>query len=282
MSVVRVWEIVGQREADFADDQTRRYRRLFGVECDDPQDDARLVRLATGVPRIGTPYSLGDSQDSGSLCTKLRPKQTSKYVWEVNCSYESKKSTDPQQQKPPLERPPVIVWNMEHRQVFPTHDAAGDPLRNTAGDVFDPPPAMDRTILICTITRNEASYNAQLALQYANKVNKAPWYVFPKHVGKIANIGGRSMFEDGANFWEVTYEIQLDDELWIPTLILSVGPRYRDAADKLIVAKDDHDVAHGGHVLLDVAGGKLPKGGAPHWIHFTMYKEADFNLLNLP
>lgn len=71
----------------------------------------------------------------------------------------------------PLARPARVSWSRSYEQRTPGFDALGNPIRNTAGLPFNPPPPTPGTILRLTIVRNEAFYDYDHYSQFVATTN---------------------------------------------------------------------------------------------------------------
>ena len=72
----------------------------------------------------------------------------------------------------PLNQPPDIEWSVKEEYVAVDIDLDGNPIRNSAGDRFDPP-SRRVTFYNFKYLRWESSFNIGFSQQYSNKTNSA-------------------------------------------------------------------------------------------------------------
>lgn len=194
----------------------RAYTRTFTVQCSSVADDSIVVRSALGIPRLYTPYVTLTSADLGSWCRTVDADRVgNSNVWRVVCQYSSKLDQNPAQAQieNPLLRPPVISWDTITVAVPATHDADGNPVRNTAGDPFDPPPEEEETRLYLRVTKNMATYDATGYMEFQDTVNSEAWLVFQPGEARCRKIRGDNRWENGLYYWVVSFEFELRKEV---------------------------------------------------------------------
>jgi hypothetical protein len=122
MSVVSVDEINEGREGGENEKGQRTYIRVFGVTTSSASDGAVTARQATGVPRVGDPYSTDTEQDLGAYVRRVTPQVTDNAKhWHVRVEYDS--SFDPEQEEEnPLDRPIQISWGFAKEKKTTTKD----------------------------------------------------------------------------------------------------------------------------------------------------------------
>lgn len=275
----------------------RTYRRRFLVKTTTSRDSEAVVLLAPGLPTIGSQFVQGSKFDAEARVTAITPERKSRLYWYVDVDY----STNSDDKDTPLDRRPVMQFKF---QTFRTpivgqlkQTASGDAdkvfedcMRNTAGQVFDPPPEMDESRPVLTVTRNEPRFNPQTAILFQDAVNKSPWGGATARQAKIMGIttSGRKtekIKDVEYVYYPVTYEIHFKRETWDIRLanvghyfLKDVNGSKRDV-NNWVHFKEFGSVNVG---MLDENGSFLPEGSSPVWITKRVYKELDFRLLNLP
>ena len=119
----------------------------------------------------------------------------------------------------PLLQPPRWRFLIGQESLPCFFDKDGNPIVNSAGDFFDPQPQDVWPILSIKITRNEATYDANKALQYLRSTNSDAW-VLPN--GQVVQPGQAKMhsIEQGqevdknSRYVPVTYVADLTDTDW--------------------------------------------------------------------
>jgi hypothetical protein len=145
-------------------DNPRTYTRYFRAETD-PADDANTILRSRPDLARGQPHP----RDSSARITKTEFSRTGPGTWEITVEY----STATEDKTNPLGRP--TNWDLsqwEARTIGLTRDAAGRPINNTAGDLFDDPPASaDRHFPILRGTRNITPSFPPWLLDYTDSIN---------------------------------------------------------------------------------------------------------------
>jgi hypothetical protein len=184
-SVTEIWDSRdGSSDEMFVDTLTRQFR----VRTDSMLDGPSTISVANGLPRRWDIYQDPNGfPDLFARCQKLAVKQTDDpFTWIATATYTSKrvfKEEAKQAQKGgnqvdqnPLNRPPDISWSLTTYQRAVAFDASdGRPIMNSAADKFDPPIEIDDSRLVLVYSRNEATFTAQLALDYQDAVNSGVW-----------------------------------------------------------------------------------------------------------
>lgn len=165
------------------------------------------------------------------------------------------------------------------------------PVQGSNGEPYAPPPAMDSSTLVLTISRNEdlSAPHPALSLIYQDAVNAdAFWDASPGQV-KVQSITCRRQTRQIAGgtiypFLRVTYVFHFKPSWDIQ--LLDKGTWYweqRTKADPTLVKKsfrsDDGQPIEG---LLDGNGGQLATGALPQFIAVRPYNWLPFAALNLP
>ena len=129
-----------------------------------------LTAIATAPPNgpgifIGTPFA----QDAGAWCQSVVPRQESfsPFVWVVNCSFSSKRESNPD----PTADPVDFEWDSEEFKEVAAFDRDNKAILNSAGDYFPDPLTRDRSHKVATIAANmtgTAIFSTKGSLTFSN------------------------------------------------------------------------------------------------------------------
>lgn len=213
MAVEQWIEHVEGRSGSINDQREREYVRVFKFMMSRATDGPEVIQLHPACPRPWSVYvSASGIVDTGSWCRDVRFDVDSNdpYTWTVVASYSSRVNRpDINLIENPLLRPSDISWGTTREMVPMEFDADGTPVRNTAGDLFDPPLEKPRTTAILRIGKNLPTYDARLYVDYENTVNEKPFFTFGKWQVKCEHITGKRQFENGILFWRVDFEFHI-------------------------------------------------------------------------
>jgi hypothetical protein len=284
------------------DVRERNYTRSFTVVCSHLTDGPEVVAAAIGIPRLWVPYVnvFSGFADFGSWCRNVDCARVKKgsTVWRVTCTYSSRvERPDINQIENPLLRPAEVSWDTTSTAVPMITDTAGNPIKNAAGDVYDPPPEENVKTLALTITRNQPSYDTVLYLDFEDTVNDATFLNMAAGWWRCVHIKGTKQFEEGIFYWKVTIQLETK-RMRAPTAadlvlkgnatmtpwtrwILNRGFRQLKAG-KLIACLDPiTKQVLSTPALLDKNGLMLVPGQKPVYFGYQQYPYRDFNGLSM-
>lgn len=164
------------------------------------------------------------------------------------------------------------------------------PCMASNGEIFVPPPEMDESHLIMTITRNEdiTAPHPALAITYQDVVNSDIfWGALPGQC-KCKSITVQrqvKQFPDGSAlpYLRVTYIFHFKSSWNIQ--LLDKGTWYWYQQTNASPVREQKKVTSDGQpvdCLLDGKGGLLPKGASPVFLTISPYGQLPFSALNLP
>jgi hypothetical protein len=288
-----VTERLGSRDGTFLLERLQRnYVREFRVVSDGSDDDpftvASSVTAQYGVA-LGLPYTLDAFQDAGALCQSMvaKPATNSRNEWLVTCSFASQ-SINPEQNNPeqnnpdPLLRPPEFTWSTNRFEKPIVNDTSDELVMNSAKQPFDPPPVMDDSRFVLTVTLNEESFDARLKAPYLNTLNEDKFFTFDIGLVKLNSVSAQAQFENDTFYWRTTYEFEFRPEGW-KLSIADVGYYQRPGGptDELVAMTHDRGFPLTAPASLNGSGVQLT-GGDTFYREFTIYKSKKFADLNIP
>ena len=172
----------------------------------------------------------------------------------------------------PLLRPADITWGFNTYTKVVDIDTSGDPVTNSAGDLFDPPPEDEIYRLKVSISQNEASFNPATAWQLIDTTNNAPITIAGAPVvanqALLQHMGATAQYENGVSYAKVNYEIELSPDFTL--YLLDIGFYEIATANTKTKNKDDAMREVTEPFLLNGSGVKLATGGTPQFLPFTI------------
>jgi len=265
------------------------------AKCSSVQDGVLAVRAHANCPRRGDTYSFYGESDASLVCTNVniavKPDSFGLDRSKVYTIVATYSNTVPsgglgEDEEDPLDDPPTYEFSFNKYQVPIAEDRDGNAVRNGADEQFDPLPLVDENRPIVIVTRNEASFNPGVAVEYQDTVNESSWAGVDAGVAKINAISARQATRGEVTYWVVNYEIEFRWQGWNPTKILAQGYRYR--LNETGPARNYIDPATGSPpstpLMLQLNGLESPPvdGVRPvFWHEFNFYREKDFSALNL-
>lgn len=268
------------------------YTRVFKVRFDSAATPESAA-TASGIPVINDDHN----ENANAKCIKIDPQKVdeSRIDYVVQVDYETRTFTLPPSHPDPLDDPPTVNWGHWTEQKVVDKDNNGVAITNSAGDVYDPPPAKDRHKMQVTIIRNEATYDPEIADNFLDSVNDddepiGGWTISTRN-GKMIGFSAVDAERDGTAYKIVTYIIQVDGDTWDLEL-LDQGLRQYDTAtgsgsgsssgNKLIRMKDDEGEDITTPRNLDGNGIALATDSTPVFNAYRWRDEKDWSTLNLP
>jgi hypothetical protein len=294
LAIVSVNELSGATGSENEKNE-REYTRLFQVITNSRTDGVSTVRTATGIPRRGDVYATSTESDLSAVCKSVNPVQDrdNPRVWEVRVTYGPSDIEDDEVAENPLERPADISMSFAQFTRVCEKDINGKGIFNSAGYYFDPPPEIDDSRPVLVISRNEAAFNAALAMQYQDAVNSDSFFGASPGQAKIGTITSERVIENRFRYWRTTYEIHFRREGW-KMAILDRGKRQKalngeEGDVEYIQARNSSgQIMHGAYVTdavpLDGQGREL-RPATPttaKYKEFDVYKLMPFSALGLP
>jgi len=275
---------------------TDTFKRDYLVLTDDIDDGPETVLAADDLPALYTAYSDGNDSNANTVITNREPRRDTNapLLWHVSITYTVLVDESGEGGAGDIESvlPQIRMWFVNY--TTPTQkDKNGDPIDNSAGELFDPAVQMDDCHLAIEIVRNELTPPFQKAQQFQNCLNKdAVWGVQPGLL-KMMNIGGTRKIQRNVIYWEVKYEVHYKKDGWEAELLDqgflrnagANGEPISQAEDKqgTVWMLDKRGLPCAKPQLLDGAGNKLEGAAAvPVFLAFDLYPSEAFAPLQLP
>jgi len=258
-------------------------------------DDALVVAHFDSIPKLGTPYSFGNTtrRDYRARRAKprfLKPIPPNGAAWEVEVFYDNAVGSD--NRPAPTEGDPFTLSSvMERFRVTATHDLNGKRITNSAGE----PLQVEREMLVPVISMIRMEYTNPLLRQalFMDRVNSRPMWGQPPgqiYMRKIAP-GTTVSYGDNYAVWTVNYEvaINLEGTGWQWELLDAgrnvISEKAVPGGNRIIKQEPILD-ATGAAVtdpqLLDGHGKLLPEGADPVYLYYDQRYIADLRDLRLP
>jgi hypothetical protein len=257
------------------------------------------VRLNSGLPEIGDLY--GATRAALRRKAVRREVEGESRVWRAELRY-----SFIGHETSPLSEDPVVRF--DSAQYTRAQDAAwqkdGDayvktkPIRNAAGDPFDPPPEEVETRTRIEITRNYWEYFSPAAAQeFANTINERPMLIagvnVAKFQAKIVQVYPERWAEQSniafgfttSGYLRVRWIIEIHPESFESEL-LNQGYNYLDSdgnRTRASVSDADGAVAPATEpILLAADGTELASDAEPVYLPFVRLRPRDWGYLQLP
>lgn len=280
-------------------------RRTFYVLSSDPQQGPEDIRDIADLPHIGDVYrSYRGRLMTGLYVTDVRVKQRPEHPceWRVDVEYSTRFDSavggggagggspgsggggaggEAKQENPTL-RQPEIRWGSNKVMRAATHTVFPSelPIKNSAGDVFDPPPEKEEVRLTLHISRNEATFDARKVFDFVSTVNETDWLGFDDRTVKCNGITADLQFESGYYFYRVNYDFEIKEDGW-DLKLLDAGFNKLVAGKRVVIIDESTGRPYTTPALLDGAGMPLGAGAAPVFLIFRIFDTNDFNKLRL-
>jgi hypothetical protein len=251
---------------------------------------------------FNTPLVFGNSLDLGAYATEVQAKLESmegtlkQWIASVTYSTADKDSDEQSQVDDPLQQPPEISISYQQFQRAIHEDINGTPLKNSAGDAFDPPQEIDDSRPIISISKNVPAnfVDGGFLASYKDALNSdSVWGQEPGCV-KVSNISAQKKYRGTTAYYHVTMEFAINEDGWKRKLhdrgfnyIALTGPDSFEKRRIMVKHRDaftgiEKDVPVTTEQYLDGQGGVLALNGNPVEFEFEVYKSMPFGPLSLP
>ncbi len=289
-----------------ANRKVREYQRTVTITTSALSNESDILAYA-GVPQRWDQHPA----DTVARCIHVHPEQdkTNPYIWYLTCQYTTDYTLEDFDD--PVYTLPELSWEIEERQVpvpgllktkevrTTTTSKTGvtktnvqiiawvDFCRNSAGDIFDPPPMYDKADPVLCIEIITSTFDSQTAMLFNNAVNSDTFLGADPNQVRCKILAKRFQWRDQFR-WRLTYRFAYRAEGWQPQ-ILDCGYHYRIGSVPSVDPTPFHDDEGNPKIgLLDGHGGPLDPSNPDHdptaspvWLQFTAYSSIPFAPLNI-
>jgi hypothetical protein len=282
------------------------FERKYRVQVDDLADGPVIVTGACGLPKLGRYYQFGNEVHHYALCRELTAErvQPASLYWEVTASYETPTRANralgyphevPGESDNPLLQLAEVETSFEKFQqvVYYIYDVTTGriaPATASNDQVYDPPPMMDASRLIMTITRNEplTALHPALGIAFMDSVNSDTFWGGLAGTWKVQGISAQRQTKQLPGdvvlaYLRVSYKFEARPT-W-DLQILDAGTYRYDSSIRSATRVRLAFLTSDGHPrtgALDGTGLALPDGATPVFNVYRVYKRQPFAILGLP
>lgn len=302
---------VERRDASIDNGYQREYTVTYFVHTDDWHDGPQTVLDATGIPKLGDEYVVGNDIDTNAI---VHGKQVSQRdapdEWEVVVSYKTRGTGEGGggggDDDATLEPTKISLSNQNRNIVIPGRfqeplnariDAPFDMgVHMSNGEHCDPPPEIDISEPVLTISRNVRNLDIAYSMGVINSVNSEPFFGCEPRQLKLCNIRAESVSDRIGNYWRLTFDLAFRYETWDVQICnrghfyLGENANYPGVAVRKAF-KDEEGHPFIGLLTIDgkainddglgYLGIYVDGGESPSFQRFRVYREIDFNQIGI-
>lgn len=312
MTVVVVNEAIESRQGEARDDGFLTRRKMFIVQVDDIDTTENEILAHSSIPQRLDPWYDPETglEDLTLFVNYAEVRQDENpYIWHVTVNYSNRFYTDRLR----------LDMHVETYMEALEYDHTGNPIVNSAGELFIPGREIEKGILVFTLTRVETAFNPLVIWDYLYTLNQVPFFAhgnrFLERTCLITDIRANDRRQNAMDH-EVTYTIKT--KLWnlaaanttiadrtaaitgvaanLATalrnaventspwdyVVMDAGFAYRDSiTDKLVPIISQNGERPTSPQKLNGAGLVLAASAAPFWLRFKLYRQTDWSPLNL-
>jgi len=289
MAIISVKEGFSGVEAG-GSDKALTATRTFSVVTD-AVSDVPLDVFGAEDPVTGLSIPLvGDPHPTQYLLKAARPHIATvcPTFFNVKVNYSTRPNVSSTQEDDPLDEPAVYSWSDAASTEPVDEDADGNALVNAAGEPFDPPLTKDFEDPVLTITRNQASFDPDVKLDYGNSVCAEVFWGAAIGRARMTSIKGDEQAGSPA-YWTCVYVIQFRfltatdtpaSKAWY-WRVLNHGFRYIGSGSKTYAFLDTNGQPLSQPSLLAADGSPLAASADPVWLYFRKYPSKEWAVLGL-
>ena len=257
----------------------------FLVQLDSFDSGADDACQVAGVP---AGFSLHPTIPWARLRQKSATRQGNSCIWLVKCEYatpDNNTGDDQENDDPTLDIATMSISYEDReepvRSTLGGTRVAQNGVKNSAGELFNPPPTKTVSTVSLEITQNYVSSYAVLttALSYMDCINSDTFLGCSPHTVRCVNVSPKSDVRNGTKFLEITFTFKMKPT-WDLEL-LDIGSYYFDDDGKR--REFTTDDAHPRQGLLNGSGKALGSGATEVYLPAKqVYTEKAFSGLGLP
>lgn len=287
MSVHKMGLLPG-RSADFSRVAEGKAELRWLAETDNNFDDELVVRgYGYGNGILPIPYVDFHPLYETGLCRSISFNQDSSAPrkWEIKATYSDAPIDNKEQVQNPTERPAQIKWKAQPYRKAIEKDINGKAIVNSAGDYFDPPPEIDSSHWVVTITKNVVAVPSVI-LEYTDAINASSFTIqgigIDTRVAKIVDLDiGDLQIECDFEYYVFTFSLEFRPETW-KLKPLDQGYRYKSGTSRKQIMDDSTPPRPiTSPKLLNGSGAVLPDPTTANavFLSYDVYNEKDFSIL---
>lgn len=254
-----------------------RYEAIYQVITTDQSDGPAIVAAASGVPRYGDIYNVGNEVDFGLTVTSILPEQDRKspFRWEVRVTWTTPQSdpANPPNSQPHL-RPAIVRWLHEEFTEIMEKDVNGTLVATFHGEKFKPPLEVTRYRPVLHIERNFLAFNDSLQFDYIDSVNSDTWLSATARKWRCKMFQVDPMFENNFAYKRVTAEFVFNKNEWTKEVLHAGYKHFASTASTQVIEIPNRRVP----VFLTTAGYRTTDVS---YLTFFPHSEQPFNALGL-
>lgn len=282
---------------------TIEYRRSFDVYTDDINDSAETILDADDLPKRGEKHP--DKAGARVYSRNVARDREIRTKWRADISYRLGGDDSPYEYDDPLEQPAEVSfasrfyersasqgYHILSTDTYPpvapdyTFPWTVEAITNSAGIRPEEVPVIDRCTTVMTVRTNVRWFNALTFARYHGSINSRPITVCDVFIdtwhGRFLDSRARSLFdEDGEMYWEVQFDIEIDQVSHNLKFLANVGTIERSGSGWVnITGVDEQPITE--PVALDPDGYAYLPGTPPYFMMWLIYEPRDWGVLNLP
>lgn len=240
MSIVGCWLQNKNATLSIDEDFKRTYTHDFLVETnskDDIQGDVYVGALAASPDPVPSHWTQYNEWNSGTSIrdpyvylqkVEIKRKEDGEDAWKywiITCHWAPPKPGTDSSTPPdinPLNEPIRYHLEWAHFTRLVEKDNSGNPIINSAGDLFDPPIEIDdaRPVLVAVRNMYPLQNIIDLAIEYKNAVNTDTFYGATARTCKVESIQSGTIQErNGQPFYAVTFRVEFNEDTWDKLLV---------------------------------------------------------------
>lgn len=297
MAVVETLELADGLQGGASVDNGGSYTRIFQIEFDAVVTDPVDAFTDSSIPDYGDLFP-SDSSVVVKDKTAEPEADSNGRIWRVTVRYERPTTNNDPAASPdaPGEdggagegSPPDpivsqrIQWSTWSETEAPQADIAGTLFKNSAGDLYDPPPTRERKNLQCTITRTQSSLDIDWLNNLNDCLNNTAFTLGGREfAAKTLKVSLAADWPTGKanNLWNVTITIQHRPGGWDWSLLDAGYWELASGGGKARIT-DKGGMPVNKPRPLNGSGLKLADGGTPVYNAFRKHYVTDFEYLGL-
>ncbi len=265
--------------------RVKTFQSVWKLKSNTRNEDPATVLAHPSLPTLASTWPT----DGTCFCVGRTPTQNQALAdeWTVNCDYTntpSLKESPDEYVENPLLRPPTISRSPQQRQRIAIRDAYGNLMKNTAGELPNPPVEIESHSPGFTITKNLPAWPHALEVALQDSINltaiSIPYWgvVIGAKLSKFNGFSGSPKWENGFRFWEVSCTIETDWEGWNKPLVSAgFNEMVPDGGGDFylwpIIGANGERPAD--PVLLDANGLADPYRASPYLLDYRKYREVE-------